>query len=471
MVKKKKRKSSALIKYLFISMLIITFITIGLIYFIDILPINYFRILTGLIVTIDFVFSCLLFSGKPVVRVFGGLITAIYIILMMFAIIYELNTIDFLKKIGENEYITLNYNVVVLKDSNYKKASDIKDEKVGITNDCKDEVKNKLTKKVKVNYAKYTNYTELVDKLLDKSLNVIVLEDSEISILEEENENFSNKTKIIYEFSVDIKQKSIKDKADIRKESFNIFLSGIDTYGSINSASRSDVNMVLTINPKEGKMILTSIPRDYYVKLSNISEKDKLTHAGMYGIETSVNTVEDLLNIKINYYIKVNFTSLVKTVNTLGGIDVDSKYAFRSRDGYTYKKGINHMNGKEALSFARERKALPKGDKSRGENQQAVLAGIINKALTKSILTKYNSLLKTLKPSMVTNLSNNEITDFIKMQIDKDIKWDITYVNLDGTDGYEYTYSYAKNKLYVMIPDEESVLNASEIINSNFKKK
>ena len=129
------------------------------------------------------------------------------------------------------------------------------------------------------------------------------------------------------------------------------------------------------------------------------------------------------------------------------------------------------MNGKEALSFARERKALPKGDKSRGENQQAVLAGIINKALTKSILTKYNSLLKTLKPSMVTNLSDNEITDFIKMQIDKDIKWDIIYVNLDGTDGYEYTYSYAKNKLYVMIPDEESVLNASEIINSNFKKK
>ena len=128
------------------------------------------------------------------------------------------------------------------------------------------------------------------------------------------------------------------------------------------------------------------------------------------------------------------------------------------------------MNGKQALSFSRERLALPRGDKSRGENHQAVLTAIINKAMNKSVLSKYNDLIKSLKPSMVTNFTNNEITDFIKMQLKKNSKWDIEYLNLDGADGYEYTYSYSKNKLYVMIPDELSVNEISKKINENFKK-
>ena len=470
MPRKKKKKHSPLIVYLFISMLIITSITIGLIYFIDILPFNYFSLLTGLILVIDLIFSVMLFSSKPVVKVFGGLVTTFYILIMILAIIYELNTIDFLKKIGDKEYITLNYNVVVLKSSSYTDLPSIKGEKVGIVNGYKEEVTSKLDKKVKVKYTSYSNYSELVDRLINKHINVILLEDSQYKILEEEYTGFENKVSVIYKFSVDVKQKTEKEKTDITKKPFNIFISGIDTYGNINSVSRSDVNMIMSINPTDKKILLTSIPRDYYVKLSGINEYDKLTHAGMYGIDTSIDTVETLLDTKINYYIKVNFSSLVKVVNTLDGIDVDSKYQFTSQDGYSFKKGINHLNGKKALSFARERKALPDGDRSRGENHQAVLAAIINKASSKSILTNYNSLLKSLKPSLVTNLSNKELTSFIKMQIDKDIKWNITYVNLDGSDGYEYTYSYAKNKLYVMIPDEETIEQAKEEIRKILEK-
>ena len=470
MPRKKKKKHSPLIVYLFISMLIITSITIGLIYFIDILPFNYFSLLTGLILVIDLIFSVMLFSSKPVVKIFGGLVTTFYILIMILAIIYELNTIDFLKKIGDKEYITLNYNVVVLKSSSYTDLPSIKGEKVGIVNGYNEEVTSKLDKKVKVKYTSYSNYSELVDRLINKHINVILLEDSQYKILEEEYTGFENKVSVIYKFSVDVKQKTEKEKTDITKKPFNIFISGIDTYGNINSVSRSDVNMIMSINPTDKKILLTSIPRDYYVKLSGINEYDKLTHAGMYGIDTSIDTVETLLDTKINYYIKVNFSSLVKVVNTLDGIDVDSKYQFTSQDGYSFKKGINHLDGKKALSFARERKALPDGDRSRGENHQAVLAAIINKASSKSILTNYNSLLKSLKPSLVTNLSNKELTSFIKMQIDKDIKWNITYVNLDGSDGYEYTYSYAKNKLYVMIPDEETVENAKEEIRKILEK-
>ena len=470
MPRKKKKKHSPLIVYLFTSMLIITAILIGLIYFIDILPLNYFSLLSGLVLVIDLVFSVLLFSSKPFIKVVGGLLTTAYILLMILGIIYELNTIDFLKKIGEKEYITLNYNVVVLKNSDYTDLPSIKGEKVGIVSGTKEEVTTKLSKKVNVKFNTYSNYTELVDKLINKHIKVIILEDSQYSILEEEYNGFENKVSIIYKFTVDIKQKADKNKTNITKKPFNIFISGIDTYGNINSVSRSDVNMIMTVNPTDKKIVLTSIPRDYYVKLAGINEYDKLTHAGIYGIDTSIDTVEMLLDTKINYYIKVNFSSLVKVVNTFDGIDVDSKYEFKSQDGYSFKKGINHLNGTKALSFVRERKALPDGDRSRGENHQAVLAAIINKASSTNVLTNYNSILKSLKPSLVTNLSNKEITSFIKMQIDKDIKWDISYVNLDGSDGYEYTHSYAKNKLYVMIPDEETVEAAKEAINKILEK-
>lgn len=465
---KKRRKRSALTKYLFVSIFLVSFIVLFLIYFIDILPKNYFIILTGLFMTINIIFSCLLFSQSNVVSGFGKFFSAMYMILMIIAAIYELNTIDFLKKIGDSEYLTINYNVVVLKDGKYKEINDVKDEKIGILNSYPEESLTKLSKKVTLSYYKSNNYSQLVDKLFDKSLKVILLEDSAIDILNEENPDFKDKTNIIYEYSIDIKQKSIKDKVNITKEPFNIYISGIDTYGSVNSVSRSDVNIIMTVNPKTSKIYLTWIPRDYYVKLYNVNEYDKLTHAGIYGVETSVKTIEDLLGININYYMKLNFSTLIKTVDTFDGITVDSKYSFTSQDGYKFTRGKNNLNGKKALSFVRERKNLPNGDKSRGENQLEVLGSIIEKASSKAIITKYNSFLKNLKQSFVTNLSNKEITDFIKMQIDKDIKWEIINITLDGSDGYEYTYSYSKNKLYVMLPDEETVNEATKIINDNF---
>lgn len=470
MSRKKKTKTSPIVKYFITSMIILSCVTIGLIKFIDILPNNYFGVLISVFAIVDFALCSLLLSPKIVVRILSGMISAFYIFIMIVAIIYELNTIDFLKKIGKSEYSTLNYHVMVLKDSKIKTIKDIKGEKIALVDEYSEEVIKALSKETNFTYEKCLLYTDLSDKLLKKQINVIVIEDSALRILEDENPLFIENSKTIHEFKIDIKQKEIKKSVNITKKPFNVFISGIDTYGKINSVSRSDVNLIATINPKEHKIILTSIPRDYYVKLYGKNEYDKLTHAGIYGIDTSVKTIEEFLNIKVNYYIKVNFTSLVKVVDTLDGIDVDSKFDFTSQDGYSFKKGINKMSGKEALSFSRERSALPRGDKSRGENHQAVLTAIINKAMNKSVLSKYNGLIKSLKPSMVTNFTNKEITDFIKMQLKNSSKWNIEYLNLDGTDGYEYTYSYSKNKLYVMIPDELSVSEASEKINENFKK-
>jgi len=465
MSKPKKSKANPLIIYLFISMTILTVVTIGLIKFIDILPNRYFGLLIGIFAIIEFVFSCLLFSKKLFIKVLGGLTTTFYIFVLIIAIIYEINTIDFLKKIGKSEYITLNYKLVSLKSSDINNLSDVTNKKLGIVEDTKEEVTTHLYKKSIKKYETYDHYSILIDKLENKNLDVILLEDSMLSILKDENPKIGETTKVIYEFSVDLKQKTKKHTKNVTKKPFNIYISGIDTYGKINSVSRTDVNMILTVNPKTFDILVTSIPRDYYVELYGYNEFDKLTHSGIYSIDTSIGTIEKMLGIKIDYYVKVNFTSLIKMVDTLGGIDVESEYEFVSQDGYKFYKGTNKMNGAKALSFSRERKSLPDGDRSRNVNQQAVLTAIINKLMVKSNLTKYNDLLKSLKPSIVTNMSDSQITNFVKMQIDKNPKWNIEYYLLDGEDGYEYTYSYSKHKLYVMIPDEKSLRSSSDKIN------
>ena len=166
----------------------------------------------------------------------------------------------------------------------------------------------------------------------------------------------------------------------ISKGKFSIYISGIDTSGNISNVSRSDSNTVVTVNTETHQVLLTSIPRDYYVTLHSKNAKDKLTHSGIYGIAETVNTVEDLLDTDINYYVRVNFTTVIKLVDTLGGIDVNSDYAFTSGE-FNFVKGMNHMNGKQALAFSRERHAFKDGDNQRIKNQQKVIEAIINKVL------------------------------------------------------------------------------------------
>ena len=215
-----------------------------------------------------------------------------------------------------------------------------------------------------------------------------------------------------------------------------------------------------SVNPLKKEILLTNIPRDYYVKLHSFNEYDKLTHAGIYGIDESISTIEDLLDTKINYYVKVNFTSLIDIVDALDGIVVNSNYSFTTVDGYSFKKGTNYLDGKEALSFARERKAFKEGDRIRGENQQLILTSIINKSTSTKIITNYTEILKAVKGKFITNIKDEEITKLIKMQFRDGQAWNIKSISVNGVDSYDYVYSYKKNKLYVMRPIQETVDNA-----------
>ena len=268
--------------------------------------------------------------------------------------------------------------------------------------------------------------------------------------------------------NVPIKTSEIVKVVDVTNTPFNLFIIGSDSFGTIDKISNSDVNMLMTINPKTNQILLTSIPRDYYVEIYNTNGgMDKLTHAGYYGVETSVKTIENLLNTEINYYAKVNFTTVIDIVNLIGGIEVYSDYSFSEHAffKYTYKKGYNKLNGEQALAFARERKSFNGGDRVRGQNQQKVIKAIIDKVTSSTaLISKYSDILSAIEKSFQTNLDDKSITKLVKLQLNKMPSWEIINQSLDGSDSSAYTYSYPKKQLYVMKPNEETIIEAQNKI-------
>ncbi len=267
-------------------------------------------------------------------------------------------------------------------------------------------------------------------------------------------------------------------KADVTNQPFLIYLSGLDTRGSseIQDKGLSDVNMVVAVNPNTKKILLVNIPRDYYVGLEgNSSKLDKLTHAGNYGINCSMSTLEALFGIKFNYYVKVNFKSVVDIVDALGGITVQSDFNFKSRHSfsgnyYSFKKGENNLMGDAALAFARERKSFSNGDRQRGIHQQKVISAVFDKVISPSMLnpSKINSVLKAITSNMKTNVSSSEISSLVQMQLGDMASWDIQTFSVDGTGASRTTYSAGSQKLSVMIPKMETVEEAKLKIQAIF---
>ena len=256
-------------------------------------------------------------------------------------------------------------------------------------------------------------------------------------------------------------------KADVTNQPFIVYLSGLDTRGSgeIKDKGLSDVNMVVAINPTTKKVLMVNIPRDYYVGLEgNPNKLDKLTHAGNYGINCSISTLEALFDTKFNYYVKVNFKSVVDIVDALGGVTVNSDFNFSSKHSfsgkvYKFTKGENKLEGDAALAFARERKSFQYGDRQRGIHQQKVISAIFNKVISPSMLNpaKINDVLTAITSNIKTNISSSEISSLVQMQLSDMASWDIQTYSVDGTGASRSTYSAGSQKLSVMIPKMETV--------------
>lgn len=467
-INNKKRKLS--IHKIMGLILFITSIIFGaFITMLDVLPTKYFSIMVVVLILINFIVDIFLFK-KKIKKYKKNIACGFAVIFTIFMIIissYLYKTLDFLWGIGSSDYKMENYSVIVLNDNKYQKIDDLEDLKVGyyINTTGAENANNELSKVVDVEYVSYNNLDTFANDLIESNVDAILVEDAILKLLYEENEDLEKSVCVIYNFTIKIKINNNAKDVNVVKEPFNVYITGIDTYGDISSVSRSDVNIVMTVNPNTKQILLTSIPRDYYVQLhGKKGSKDKLTHAGMYGVDMSIATIEDLLGVEINYYVKVNFTSFIDIVDALGGIEVYSKYTFTSKDNFNYTKGYNKMNGEQALSFARERKAFAEGDRQRGANQQSVIEAVIRKACSKAILTKYDSLLSSIDGEFETNISQKKITALIKMQLNDMSSWTVTSINLNGSDGYGITYTGGNQELYVMMPNEDSVKEASDLI-------
>lgn len=258
-------------------------------------------------------------------------------------------------------------------------------------------------------------------------------------------------------------------------ESFNIFISGIDTEGDITSTSRSDVNIVATVNPHTHKIFLTTVPRDSYVSipLGGNNGMDKLTHAGNYGPEASMGAVANLLDTKIDAYVRINFTSFITSIDTLGGITINNPKTFVSYDNKTFNAGVLQLNGEDALSYSRERKSLGAGDVDRGKNQQRVIQGIVDKMSSIRSIGGFEAVLKLIGTSVDTNMSQGTIRSLINRQLDRPSGWSTDSYTLTskGSTGTHKSYAMPNSSLYMYILDESSVEKASRQIDQHMKAK
>ena len=304
------------------------------------------------------------------------------------------------------------------------------------------------------------------DALYNGEVTAMLLNEGMRGSFDEKHPQFDQDTKVLKSYTYETKAADISKNVDVTKDPFNIYISGIDTYGTISTVSRSDVNMIATVNPKTHQILLTSIPRDYYVpQPCQGGQTDKLTHTGIFGVDCTVETVENYFGIDINYYVRVNFSSVENIVNALGGITVNNPVAFTASDGtYSYEAGEVYMDGAKALRFARERYNLGGGDRDRGKNQMRVITGIINKAISPSIITNYTSILDAVSGSFQTNMSNSEMTSLIKMQINDMSGWDIEQISVNGTgNGSAWSPANGFNS-WVMEPNVNTVKRAVEVI-------
>lgn len=467
---KRNNKLDILLKLMAFIYIVLTIIFYISVIKLDMLPGMYVTIFTvaEIIFTFAMVVGLLKVHKKPTMNIVCLIIILLISGLYIYVTNYTLATGSFFDNVFKEVAETEEYYVVVRKDSEYSKIEDIKNQDVFLfqaLDDVKEEVKNKAN----VNFKTRNSLTDLGKNLINKKIDIIFISSVQYDILGEEIKDFKSNTKILYTAHHEIKTtSSVSDsnsKYNVKNGVFNVYISGIDTSGNINNVARSDANILLTVNTNTHEILLTSIPRDYYVILHSYGAKDKLTHSGIYGINETVSTVEDLLDIDINYYIRVNFTTVIKLVDTLGGVDVYSDYDF-TRGQYHFKKGYNHVNGDAALVFSRERYSFASGDNQRVKNQQAVIEAIIKKVLNSTtLLTKYTSILNSLEGSFQTNIKQDEISSLVKGQLNDMSSWSIKTNALTGTGKNNPTYSMGSQLLYTMIPDSTSITEAKQKIN------
>ena len=372
-------------------------------------------------------------------------------------------------QISGGEYKLDSMVVAVMADDPAEKIQDAETYQFGVQYQMKGEQIRETVDAIneelgtEIHVVEFESLAQQAEALHNGQVDAIIYNEGYSGILEEAFEGYSTNTKIIYSHSIKNELENKAADVEVKDETFTVYISGIDVYGAIETNSRSDVNIIATVNPTTHQVLLVTTPRDYYVEIPGISggQKDKLTHAGVYGVDASMATLEQLYDTEIDFYARVNFTSLIEMVDALGGVDVESEYAFTtSADSgmvMNVVQGINHFNGKQALAFSRERMNVPGGDNQRGKDQQAVITAMIKKMVSPAILTGANGIISSVSGNVDTNMSEEQIQNLIKKQLAEGASWNIKSVAAEGTGDNQLCYSYSGMPLYVMQPDQAVV--------------
>lgn len=429
-----------------------------------------FIIYTGLLLTV------FLPKVKSKIKVISIVVLVLFGVIFGFADKYIFTTLNFMDILDREVLQKERYDVYVLENSSYNKLEDLKGKKVGLYQSSNSEkAGSELKNKIDFEIIEYTDIEKMFESLNNDEINAIIISSSVKNLLDTELNDINVKIKSIYNFKISIEKNDIVKVVNVTNTPFNVYIAGGDGYGSIDYTFNTDVNMVATINPTTRKILLTSIPRDYYVNLvgQGPNAYDKLTHAGYYGIEESVKTVENLLDIDINYYVKINFSTIEGIVDAIGGVDVYSDFDFYEKafGKYHFTVGYNHLNGNQALAFARERKSFSTGDVQRVKNQQKIVEAIINKVTSSTaLISSYDRILDTISENLDTNMPSKDISRLVKMQLNDMRGWTIESQNAVGTGQMGPTYTFPTLNLYTMLPDETSVNSLKAKINEYLGK-
>lgn len=368
-----------------------------------------------------------------------------------------------------SNYSEYSMSVVVLKDSDVHNVTQL-DSITGPTGTDNDNIQ-KLIADIKTSQSKEltveqsTSYLAAYKSLVSGEAKAIVLNSVFENIIESEYPDYASKIRKIYTRNI---TKEVAAPKVSKNKSFNVYVSGIDTYGPISSVSRSDVNILMTVNQDSKKILLTTTPRDSYVPIADggNNQKDKLTHAGIYGVDSSIHTLENLYGVDINYYVRLNFTSFLKLIDLLGGVDVYNDQEFTSRHGkFHFPVGNVHLDSEQALGFVRERYSLADGDRDRGRNQQKVIVAIIQKLTSTEALKNYSDIIQGLQDSLQTNMPIETMIDLINTQLESGGSYKVNSQDLKGTGRMGLpSYAMPDSNLYMMEIDDSSLATAKSAI-------
>lgn len=463
-----------------------------------ILPAKYLAIVLIALYLISILLGLSQYKGGKVVNILGKIGIILLSLALFFVNFTYLKTVDLFDDIVQVEDTDV-ISVVVKDKSGYRVIEDLENKTIGVL-ESEDEFVNQTYDELTITIDKktYAGVEELVDALMNEEIDSILINESYRAIFEEYYPNFTDETRVIYtkEYQTviedvvidepdnntdtnnnvevekvpgdDYAKVTINNNINVTQDTFSVYISGIDTYGSISTKSRSDVNMIVTVNPREHKILLTSIPRDYRIPFSVLGgAKDKLTHSGLYGVNETKGNVSRYFGVSIPFYVRVNFTSLVTIVDAIGGITINNPW----EGVFDLPVGEAHLDGKMALVYARERMAFGgnSGDNVRIQNQARVITGIINKVCSPEIITNYGPLLDAVGGSFQTNMSDSQMLSLIRMQLGDMRGWSIETQSVGGTSGRYYSPIYGSSKtLYMVDPDKKSVENARDRIASMY---